>query len=160
MRVILMNMNKILLILISTAIMISCGSNDRIVLKAINEQASLHHADGGSLIDFKQLPFHWDTLYIFDDQHRRSEIENIIGNPIDYDLSDPGTHMFFLKGGCLVYEEHWLDTECFNSKFELNLKFPYISICSDYLCIVRSNSVFMLNPNNELSLNERLGNNK
>ena len=140
--------------------MISCGSNDRIVLKAINEQASLHHADGGSLIDFKQLPFHWDTLYIFDDQHRRSEIENIIGNPKDYDLSEPGKHMFFFKVGCIVYEEHWLDTECFNSKFELNLKFPYISICSDYLCIVRSNSVFMLNLNNELSLNERLGNNK
>ena len=155
-----MNIDKIVLILMSVAIMLSCDSNNRIVQKAIKEQASLHHTGDSSLIDFKQLPFDWDILYIFNDYHRQSEIENIIRNQIEYDLSDPGTHLFFLKGAHLVYEEHWLDTECYNSKFERNMEFPYISIDSDYLCIVRSNSVFMLTSNNELFLNERLENNK
>lgn len=155
-----MNINKILSIIISAAIMISCGCDNRIVLKSIKEQSSLCDIDGSGLIDFKQLPFDWDTLYIFDDHHRQSEIETMIGNSIDYDMSDPGTHMFFLKGSHLVYEEHWLDTECYNSEFERNLKFPYISIESEYLCVVRSNSVFMLTSNNELSLNEKLGNGK
>ena len=130
---------KIVAIPILTAAMLACSNNDKIVLRTINKQIS----SGPVNVDLKELPFDWDTLYVFNDRLRRAEIEAIIKNRMDYDMADVGTHLFFLNKSHLVYEEHWL--ACYGFNFE-RLNYPHISIDSDYLCIDKSNTNFILNP--------------
>ncbi len=119
MHVILMKTtNKIALIYIFSVMMASCVDN-KIVLKTINGQVAGQNIENRH-VDFGQLPFDWDTLYIFNDTYSKSEIEKLVKNTMHYDMCDPGIHLLFLRGNELVYEEHWLETECYDSHFERN----------------------------------------